>query len=150
MPKLCKNTIIACSQQAMWDFHADPQVALPRLTPPGKRVHLVHVDRPYGEGSRVVMKVRVAPLVWMTWSAVIESFSPPDGFIDVQQSGPFKAWRHKHTFEPVSEGCRLIDEITYELPFGFLGRLGSGVIRRDIEAMFNHRHQVTRESLEDG
>src|SRR5579875_3215737 len=33
------------------------------------------------------------------WKTRIEAFEPPEYFIDVQLSGPYKLWHHRHDFE---------------------------------------------------
>ena len=131
------------SREALWRFHLDPRV-LARLTPPGKRVRVVSFPEPMGDGARVVLRVSQFGLP-LTWTSRIDEWREPHGFVDVQESGPFRSWRHRHLFE---EG-RLVDRVDYEVP---LERLGGGLvdrllIRPDVEAMFAHRHAVTRRAL---
>lgn len=45
----------------------------------------------------------------------------PDGFVDEQVRGPFARFRHVHRFEPIETGTRMIDEVTFDAPFGPLG-----------------------------
>ena len=44
-------------------------------------------------------------------------------FRDIQLSGPFSLWNHRHAFIPVPGGCRVVDELEYRFP---IGRLGPG------------------------
>ncbi len=134
------------TRERLWAFHLDPR-ALVRLTPPGKRLVVVSFPERMGEGARVVLRVRQMG-VPLTWVSRIEEWDEPNGFADVQESGPFRAWRHRHLFE---DG-RLTDRVEYEVP---LARLGGGLvdrllIRPDLDAMFAHRHAVTREALLGG
>ena len=134
------------SREELWRFHLDPRV-LVRLTPPGKKVRVVSFPEPMGDGARVVLRVSQFGLP-LTWVSRIEDWHEPGGFTDVQESGPFRSWRHRHLFE---EG-RLVDRVDYEVP---LARLGGALverflIRRDVEAMFAHRHEVTRRALLGG
>jgi hypothetical protein len=43
-------------------------------------------------------------------------------FVDEQESGPFKAWRHEHDFERVdAKSTRVVDRITYRVGWGPIG-----------------------------
>ena len=66
-------------------------------------------------------------------------------FVDVQEKGPFAAWRHEHLF---ADG-RLVDRLAYEVPLAtFGGRLvDAALVRPDLERMFAYRHAVTRKAL---
>lgn len=53
----------------------------------------------------------------------ITALERPRMFVDEMQRGAFKRLRHLHRFEPAEGGTRMIDEMTYTSPLGFLGRL---------------------------
>ncbi len=149
MPTLEWILDLPVSQQALWDFHADPVAALPALTPPSFAMELVDIDHPYGLGARLTMRTRIFPGIWRPWIARIIAFDPPHGFVDVAEHSPFKAWRHEHVFEDLgTDRCRLIDRVTYQVP---LGRLGTWVdpvlVRPKLRAMFQYRHRVTAASV---
>ncbi len=150
MPTLEWTLDLPVSQQRLWEFHADPVAALPKLTPPGFAMKLVQIDENYGKGAQLSMRTRVFPGIWQTWVARIVEFEPPYTFVDIAERSPFKSWRHEHIFEDRGSGkSRLIDRVTYEPPFGFLGRLvDPWLVRPRLEAMFAHRHQVTAASLQ--
>ena len=81
-----------------------------------------------------------APLRWRTR---IEAWVPGQRFVDLQLSGPYRLWRHTHTFEDVPGGTRMSDEVEYELPLGLLGDLAHTLfVRRRVEAIFDHRRKV--------
>jgi len=149
VPTLEWTQDLPVSQQQLWDFHADPATALPRLTPPGFAVKLVHIDEPYGKGAELEMRTRAFPLVWQRWVARIVEFDPPHGFVDIAERSPFASWRHEHIFEARGpQQSRLIDRVTYTAPFGPLGRMFDPLlIRPRLQAMFAHRHRVTAEDL---
>jgi uncharacterized protein (TIGR01777 family) len=69
------------------------------------------------------------------------------GFVDEQEAGPFRSWRHEHRFAPDGDGGAVIeDHIAYQLPFGPLGQLMAG--RRmqhqldDLFAFRGHRTEL--------
>lgn len=134
------------SQAAIWDFHRDPAV-LSLLTPPEKNVRIELSEGPMGEGSRVTLRIRQFGIP-ITWVSRIEAWDPPNGFTDVQESGPFKRWRHRHRFE-VGE---LLDLVEYEVPLSMAGgRLADlFMVRPELERLFAFRHEVTRQRLLPG
>jgi ligand-binding SRPBCC domain-containing protein len=131
------------TQRAIWDFHGDPSV-LERLTPPGKKIRVVERPAAMGAGARVVIRVRQFG-IWLTWVSLIDAWEPPFRFVDVQEKGPFASWRHEH----VMEDGRLVDRVTYEVPFARVGGrlVDAALVRPDVVRMFAFRHAVTREAL---
>lgn len=128
-------------------YHERPG-CLNRLVPPWESVRVEHSDHSLAVGSRVVLKTNIAG-VPLRWRARHTAYSPPTLFEDIQESGPFAAWLHRHHFTKTSEtSSRLTDEIRYVLPAGSVGEFfGGGKARRTIEAMFAYRHRVTQDDL---
>jgi uncharacterized protein (TIGR01777 family) len=60
---------------------------------------------------------------------------------DVMERGPFAYWEHAHHFEGTPTGTRLSDDIRYTLPFGPLGALAAGEVKRNIDRVFTYRHR---------
>ena len=78
----------------------------------------------------------------MRWRTRIETFEAPLRFVDVQLSGPYRTWCHLHEFQAVPGGTRVIDRVTYALPFGLLGALAHRLfVRRTLQRIFDYRHQ---------
>ena len=108
------------------------------------------------EGSRIVITAN-GPLGRVRWVAKIVQHKPPRAvvfgeearFVDEQESGPFKAWRHEHDFERVdAKSTRVVDRITYRVGWGPIGWLADAlVVRRQLRSMFRHRHAVLREQF---
>jgi hypothetical protein len=71
------------------------------------------------------------------------------GFRDVQVSGPFAAWDHRHLIEArPGGGARLVDRIEYALPLGALGAAAGGRFARgQLERVFRYRHRVLADDL---
>ena len=120
---------------------------------PAARVKIESADLPVRRGSRIVITAR-GPLGFrLRWVADRRAHAArgwPRGrsarFADEQESGPFKSWRHEHTFTGIDEdSTRLTDRVTYTDRFGPLGRLADRLfVRRQVEAMFRHRHEACR------
>ena len=61
----------------------------------------------------------------------------------MQERGPFRSWRHTHTFREVEGGVEMHDVVEYELPFGCLGRFVAGrLVRRKLEKIFEYRGEA--------
>ena len=140
-----RRTRIAAPVEALWAWHASPD-ALQRLVPPWEHVEVIG---PSGieEGQQVTLRMRFGPLS-LRWVSRIDQVIPGRQFRDVQLRGPFAYWQHTHRFEPDGPAAAFLDDrIVYALPFGPLGWLGQGLVRRRLERMFDYRHQVTAEAL---
>lgn len=142
MPTYVRESFVPYSPSEVWAYHAHPE-ALRRLIPPGNLVHLHQGHDALRAGAIDVLEAGYGPLV-VPWRAKITEVHPGEGFIDVQESGPFARWSHRHRFEPAPGGCRLIDEVEYSLPLGAAGAAVAGTtIAGWIDAGFAWRHRRT-------
>lgn len=53
----------------------------------------------------------------------ITAMKKPDFFEDVMIKGDFLSYSHKHHFKQTGNGTIMIDEVSFETPHGFLGKL---------------------------
>lgn len=138
---------IDTSSEALHAWHAQPG-ALQRLTPPWKAVRILD-EGGIAAGETARLRVPVAGPLGFDWRLVHQRLEHGDGFADVQLSGPFRAWRHEHRFEPRGEEASvLVDHLSYELPLGAAGRLAAGPsIARNLDELFAFRHRRTRMDL---
>jgi uncharacterized protein (TIGR01777 family) len=86
----------------------------------------------------------------LRWHAALEDVVAGERFVDVQEQGPFAAWRHEHLFETEAGRGQLRDRVRYTLPYG-LNRLGCArrLFNKDLERLFRYRHERMRRDLED-
>lgn len=75
-----------------------------------------------GEGQTVTWQARHFGVPFRMTSLVSEVVEPIR-FVDHQVKGPFKSFRHVHTFEPHASGTKMVDAISFTAPFGPLGRV---------------------------
>jgi ligand-binding SRPBCC domain-containing protein len=142
------ETKIDCSVEALFDFHSDTR-NLPKITPPDTSVEIVRLD-PLAEGATAVLKIRKGVLGF-TWHVRFEQVEPPSRIVDVATRSPFKTFRHEHLFLPLEEGGALLrDTVTYALPLEPLSNIARWFVEKDLEAMFDYRHKVTKSLLENG
>jgi hypothetical protein len=140
---------LPASAEDAWAWHARPG-ALERLSPPWERVEIAERSGDGIEkGTRVVLRLRSGPFR-VRWVAVHGEAEPGRSFEDVQESGPFATWRHRHIFHPVDSGtCDLEDRVEFALPGGRPGNvLGRRLVRRRLDRLFAYRHAVTAGDLE--
>ena len=122
--------------------------ALERLIPPWQDVRILERHGSIRNDDRTVLGMKAGPFR-VRWTAEHHGYEEGKRFCDSQREGPFSAWDHARTFLPDDgEGSILRDEITYRLPFGVPGRwLGGRAVRKQLEATFSYRHDVTRADL---
>lgn len=61
-------------------------------------------------------------------------------FVDSQQRGVYKSFRHLHAFYPSEHGTLMVDRVDYELPFLFLNPvINTLAVRPMLEAIFRFR-----------
>ncbi|GAB4459402.1 MAG: hypothetical protein OHK0029_21950 [Armatimonadaceae bacterium] len=150
MPHLEFKIEIAAPVEQVWAFY-DSLDTLLQITPPPTRVRIPEPPERLQEGTRFTMLVQQPPFFLpIPWECYITAHQPPHLFVDEQGRGPFAAWRHVHSFEPLpSGGTLLTDSITYTPPLGFLGTIADWLfLRRMLTQMFAYRHMVTRRELE--
>jgi ligand-binding SRPBCC domain-containing protein len=148
MPTYVRETHIDAPPETVFAFHERPD-ALPLLIPPWEKVTVEKPPASLAVGTEVILVNRMGPLK-LRWVARHTAYDPPNMFEDVQESGPFAKWVHRHRVIPDgSGGSTLRDEVNYELPMGLLGRtFGGAFARAKIDKMFAYRHEVTKRECE--
>jgi ligand-binding SRPBCC domain-containing protein len=156
------------SVRTVFGFFADP-ANLPRLMPawqdariesikliaaPAQQLNNSEKTTAAGAGTRMTLSFRPFPLspLRMKWEAAIVEFQWDDHFCDEQPEGPFAYWRHCHHVSREArdaiEGTRIIDDLIYELPFGFLSEPAHALfVRHQIAAIFRYRQRRLLELL---
>jgi len=106
-----------------------------------------------GAGTTMTISFRAVPFLplRLNWEALIVEFGWNHHFCDEQPKGPFAYWRHcHHVSEEVRApgpgtpvfGTLVIDDLTYELPFGLLAEPAHALFaRRQIEGIFRYRQE---------
>ena len=82
------------------------------------------------------LKLHGIPLRWQT---EITEWNPPHFFLDEQRRGPYRLWRHTHTFDETKNGVVVGDSVEYAVwGNGLINRL---FVRPDIEKIFAYRSE---------
>jgi ligand-binding SRPBCC domain-containing protein len=79
----------------------------------------------------------------LRWRSEIEAFTPGVGFVDVQRRGPYKRWRHTHSFRAVDGGTEIADRVDYALPLWPASIVALPLVRRALRQIFDHRARIT-------
>jgi ligand-binding SRPBCC domain-containing protein len=133
------------SREEVFEFFSNA-FNLESITPPEVNFHVV-TAAPIGlkPGALIDYKLRVSGIP-LRWTTRIETWNPPHEFSDTQLRGPYKLWRHTHTFLETGGGTKMTDHVDYELPLGFLGDLAHRWwVRRQVEAIFAYREKIIRQ-----
>jgi len=148
--KFSKRSQIEAPPERVFAFHELPD-AFERLVPPWEKVRILQKADISVVGSRAIIEQRIFGLIPSKWIAEHTAYDPPRMFEDVQVSGPFRKWKHRHIVVPDGDKALLVDEVDFEPPAGFLGRLLNPLlILPKIERMFEYRHRVTKQWCERG
>jgi len=134
----------AATPEALFAFHERADI-FTLLLPPWQKVQLISRTGGLEIGARVEFRLRFGPF-YKTWVAIHIEYEHNRLFTDIQQSGPFRYWRHQHIILPDGDGSILRDQIEYSLPLGLDPILG-WLVERDLRKMFEYRHRNTARTL---
>lgn len=141
------QVLVPRSLQETFTFFNDP-ANLALITPGWLRLQLLTPKVQMQRGAILDYRIRWLriPLHWRT---LITEYEPPFFFVDQQIRGPFRFWVHAHRFHPTEEGTLVTDEVVYELPFGWLGRLVHWlIVGRQLREIFAYRQERIRDLLD--
>ena len=82
------------------------------------------------------LKLRGIPI---RWQSEITEWNPPSAFTDEQRRGPYRLWRHTHTFDGTENGVVVGDSVEYAVWGG--GIIDKLFVRPDIEKIFAYRSE---------
>lgn len=113
---------------------------LESITPPWLHFHVV-TPRPIviGQGTLIDYRLRLHGIP-VRWQSEITAWEPQRRFVDEQRRGPYRFWRHEHTFEAVNGGTLCRDRVEYGVPGGSLvHRL---FVAGELREIFQYRREV--------
>ncbi len=137
---------VQAAVEAVTEFHRRPEI-LRQITPPPVIMKVHRAPDRISRGDVMAFTLWLGPLP-VFWESVFPEVGS-DYFIDEQLRGPFRVWRHRHSFIPLGEGStEVVDEIEAELrshPWYFLVGLGMWLT---LPLLFLYRQMRTRRILE--
>ena len=103
---------IDCSPEEVFRFFADPH-NLEAITPPWLRLVVRESTTPsIRAGTEIEYRLRLRGIP-LRWRSRITLWEPPARFVDEQVAGPYRLWRHLHSFEPRERGTLARDSVEY-------------------------------------
>ncbi|NWK54088.1 SRPBCC family protein [Verrucomicrobiaceae bacterium N1E253] len=146
MYHLYRQQWLNCHLEQAWSFFSSPR-NLDRLTPKSVGFKITHLQsEQMHPGQIITYKIKVAPMVWLSWMTEITQVVPMDSFIDDQRLGPYKVWHHCHKFKEQDGGVLMSDEVNYAMPFGPLGKLVHKLyVKQQLQHIFDERARLCDE-----
>jgi hypothetical protein len=140
---LATSTPVAAPVDDVFPFFSKP-ANLGLMTPASMQFRIVGPAPAMSENAVVDYRIRVGPLP-IRWRTRIVAWDPPRSFVDVQDSGPYRVWRHEHVFVSENGMTTMEDRVYYAPPWGAL----AGVVHRTFVApslrkIFRYRADVIR------
>ncbi|GAB3002382.1 hypothetical protein GCM10027284_20170 [Cyclobacterium sediminis] len=87
--------------------------------------------------------------VYQVLTSKISDFERPNYFLDYQEKGIFKYFKHHHYFDQTSTETKMVDKFDYESPFGILGNLADRLlIKKYMTNFLIKRNSVIKEFAE--
>ncbi len=127
---------LPADRRSVFSFFSDAR-NLETITPPWLNFEILTPGEIRMQAGALIdyrLRVRRIPLRWQT---EITLWEPMQRFVDEQRRGPYRLWRHTHTFSDLDGGTLCRDEVEYAVPGGwFFNWL---LVRRDVEAIFAYR-----------
>ena len=147
--QLKRQQQLNCDIQTAWKFFSSAN-NLSEITPKDMNfvVRTQLSDAEIYEG--MLIDYYVSPLlgIKLNWQTEITEVNFQKSFIDFQKKGPFKLWNHFHEFILNDKGVLMIDTVSYELPFGFLGEIAHSVmVKKKLEHIFDYRFKILEETF---
>lgn len=150
MYTLHKETEVKASMDQVWAFISHPE-NLDRITPDDVGFRIVSdVPEVMFNGLLVEYRVKIPLMGWQVWVSELKHIETGRSFVDEQKIGPYSLWYHEHRIEPIGDRVRIIDHVSYAVPFGLLGRIVHSLfIRSTLQKIFMHREIMLQSLLNE-
>lgn len=134
--ELVRMTWLPRIPELVFPFFADAW-NLEQITPPWLHFRILS-EGPLrmGEGVHIDYRLRLRG-VGFRWRSLISAWDPPRRFVDEQNRGPYRLWRHEHLFEERDGGTVMTDRVVYRAPGGRW--IDRWLVRPELDRIFDFR-----------
>ena len=131
----------------VFSFFADAG-NLEALTPPWLHFEILSpLPIPMAVGALIDYRLRVHG--WpVRWQTRIADWEPPVRFVDEQLRGPYRLWRHEHTFTEADGGTLVRDVVDYRVLGGVV--VNALFIQNDLKKIFAYRQEKLADRFPTG
>ncbi len=114
------------------------------ITPAAMKFRIEGRIPPMADGAVINYRVQVGPLP-IRWRTRIVSWNPGRSFADVQDSGPYRVWRHEHVFTAQGNQTMMDDRVYYTPRVSLVARLTNRLfVAPKLRDIFQYRADVIR------
>ncbi|MFK7749297.1 MAG: cell division protein [Kordia sp.] len=87
--------------------------------------------------------------VYLQHTSIISAMESPTYFVDEMAKGVFKSFHHEHMFKEKENGTEMIDNLSYEVPYGIFGKIFNYFILKSYLTTFlRERNQHIKQRAE--
>jgi ligand-binding SRPBCC domain-containing protein len=134
------ETFVAAPPERVFDLARDLDLHQRSLAHTGEKIVGGRQGGLIEKEEEVEWQARHLGWTWRLRSR-ITAFERPHHFTDIQVHGPFASFEHRHSFEPVQGGTRMVDEWEHRAPLGRLGLLADYLfLKRHMKRILELRH----------
>ena len=149
MYTLQREQRVKASPAQAWAFLQNP-ANLDAITPPDLRFRIVTgIPAVMYNGLIVEYRITIPFIGTHGWITEIKHIREGVSFVDEQRLGPYRFWYHYHEIREENGTVVLLDQVSYQPPFGVLGQLVHWLyIRRTLARIFDYRREKLAEYLD--
>ncbi len=136
-----REQFVNASIEEIWEFISSPQ-NLKKITPKNMGFDIRTPNLPNKIYEGMIISYTVRPLFGIPtqWVTEITHIRDKSYFVDEQRVGPYELWHHQHIILPKNNGVLMKDIVSYQPPFGVLGRIANMlVIKKTLNEIFDFR-----------
>lgn len=148
MPTIHLTTFIAAPAERVFDLsrsidlHKQSMSVHREEAVAGTRFGLIEKDETVTWKAKHLFKTRLL-------RTKITQMKKAEMFVDEQIEGDFKMMKHEHHFKPCDNGTIMIDLLSFEAPYGSLGKIFNSVyLTRYMKKLIEQRNSTIREFAE--
>lgn len=148
MPTIHLTTFIAAPADRVFDLsrsidlHKQSMSGHREEAVAGTRFGLIEKDETVTWKAKHLFKTRLL-------RTKITQMKKAEMFVDEQIEGDFKMMKHEHHFKPCDNGTIMIDLLSFEAPYGSLGKIFNSVyLTRYMKKLIEQRNSTIREFAE--